>query len=646
MELMIEKVKENINNTEYTTGNLAESLAYNCERISDLEKAIESISLEICDNAKKAENIKEKASQVREVKLFGGKKKNIEEIQDIVKDLALSNVQQNKIINYLFRYQQIIGDLIEGLNRFAAINIASNDALIENIKDILQSKANGNMSDYLKNQLEKLLRDVKEKQSTRKRIANIEERLKIIEKYDEKECIKDDEVIRQISLLKEKLKKCNDNNRQELLDELFGLENKSYYADELLGDIYYFGEYGVEKDEEKGKYYYIKASEEIESAQWILSAIFYHEGDIDNWEKYLVTSAENGYDLAQTELGKEYYYGINLEEDEDEAFYWFEQAAKQGEPEAKILYARLVYIGYGEEESDEELGAKLYMEALDDEECDSYYSGWDYRNIGECYLYGHYVEKDYEEAVEWFEYAIDKGEKYAYCKLGECYYFGGYGIEKDLLKAEEMFNKAIVAGDTYAYYWMGCLYQHKKDYDRAITYYEKYLDDFEASSLTMYYISYCFANLNCKTEAFNWCLKAAEAGELFAMYQVAIYYYNGDGVEKDYWESLSWFESVVEDSNVGSEISGDSYYLYDSYLYLGIMYMYGQGCDIDYDKAKSMLHIASKSKYEEESTEAKRFLGMLYHNIGDDNKARYWLKESADDGNELAVELLIDYDLE
>ena len=41
MELMIEKVKENINNTEYTTGNLAESLAYNCERISDLEKAIE-----------------------------------------------------------------------------------------------------------------------------------------------------------------------------------------------------------------------------------------------------------------------------------------------------------------------------------------------------------------------------------------------------------------------------------------------------------------------------------------------------------------------------------------------------------------------------------------------------------------------------
>ncbi len=70
--------------------------------------------------------------------------------------------------------------------------------------------------------------------------------------------------------------------------------------------------------------------------------------------------------VAQTELGKCYYYGTGEKKDYMEAAYWFKKAAKQHNAEACYLF-------------------------------------------GECYLYGRGVEQNYHKASRWFARSADHG---------------------------------------------------------------------------------------------------------------------------------------------------------------------------------------------------------------------------------------------
>ena len=56
--------------------------------------------------------------------------------------------------------------------------------------------------------------------------------------------------------------------------------------------------------------------------------------------------------------------------------------------------------------------------------------------IGYCFKTGHGITQDFQEAVKWFTLAAEQGNSAAQNNLGHCYQFG-LGVEKDYAKAIE-----------------------------------------------------------------------------------------------------------------------------------------------------------------------------------------------------------------
>lgn len=84
------------------------------------------------------------------------------------------------------------------------------------------------------------------------------------------------------------------------------------------------------------------------------------------------------------------------------------------------------------------------------------------------------------------------------------------------------------------------------------------------------------AESNCDwQETFNWFLKAKELGRKEATYHVAVMYYEGLGVDKDYQTAIKMFRDCI-DSNI---YKGEAYY------YLGNCYSYGLFYEQDRNKA-------------------------------------------------------------
>ena len=133
---------------------------------------------------------------------------------------------------------------------------------------------------------------------------------------------------------------------------------------------------------------------------------FDDEKDDDSDFKELLAKAENGDVESQFQLGQTYFNGIEVDEDEEEAVYWYEQAAENG------------------------------------------HSGAMYE-LGQCYSLGMGVEEDEEEAVSWYRKAARKKHPEAMYELANCYYYGD-GVTENDRRAKEWYQKAAEAGSKEA----------------------------------------------------------------------------------------------------------------------------------------------------------------------------------------------------
>lgn len=80
-------------------------------------------------------------------------------------------------------------------------------------------------------------------------------------------------------------------------------------------------------------------------------------------------------------------------------------------------------------------------------------------NIGNLYLHGKGVEKDYDKAFAWYQKATElSGNAAAECSLGMCYQYG-YGTKIDYEKARGFYEASAKQGFGLAYYRMGLLYE-------------------------------------------------------------------------------------------------------------------------------------------------------------------------------------------
>lgn len=164
----------------------------------------------------------------------------------------------------------------------------------------------------------------------------------------------------------------------------------------------------------------------------------------------------------------------------------------------------------------------------------------------------------------------------------------------------------------------------KKEDLENLYYWTKVGADFKNRDAIFYLGYYHLNGIGCQkseTQAFHYYKEAAELGCNSAYYMLGVFYFYGDVIDKNHKEALKWFMKANA-SGDRLEKMGDIYYLDEGvpqdytkaftyyyraleyklpsiYYKLGICYEYGQGCDINYDKAREYYELALDNGYED-----------------------------------------------
>ena len=146
------------------------------------------------------------------------------------------------------------------------------------------------------------------------------------------------------------------------------------------------------------------------------------------------------------------------------------------------------------------------------------------------YLYKNgFVTTNYvSEAIKTYKKTAEENYAYAANRLGDIY-FEGIGIEKDLLKAFDMYLNAADIGDMYAENTIGWLYYQgiAPNSDKS--------NDPRKPKLRKHDFR----------KAFEWTLKSAEKGFKDAQYNVAIFYWKGEGTDVDLERAKFWMNKAA-----------------------------------------------------------------------------------------------------
>jgi TPR repeat protein len=229
-------------------------------------------------------------------------------------------------------------------------------------------------------------------------------------------------------------------------------------AQNNLGVMYRAG-LGVEKNEEEAlKWYHMAARQGNANAMFNIGAAYYdndveHATELAAYEWFVLaeeagstsaqdavkrTAAELGVPFTQdalTEIAQMYEKGTDLPQNYSQAVKWYDRAAAQGNPKAKIQLASLYMNGTGV--------AKDYPRAMD--LCRS--AGiLGYYCVGHIYVYGLGVPPDLTEASKWYRKGADAGNSASMLALGQMYW-KGTGVELD--RAE-------------SYYYFFLAYSHRE----------------------------------------------------------------------------------------------------------------------------------------------------------------------------------------
>lgn len=132
----------------------------------------------------------------------------------------------------------------------------------------------------------------------------------------------------------------------------------------------------------------------------------------DDAATQLIAEAENGDPHAQYLTGRLYQDGPVLIPDAVEAFYWFEQAARQGHTAAQYAVAQIL-LSHDPEVHDSKLGIQwLEYAARNNNDSAAY-------RLGKEYLKGQIVAKNTAKAVDFLTQSAEAGNQYAQYALAK-----------------------------------------------------------------------------------------------------------------------------------------------------------------------------------------------------------------------------------
>ena len=274
--------------------------------------------------------------------------------------------------------------------------------------------------------------------------------------------------------------------------------------------------------------------------------------------------AEKGDARAQTELGRRYFQGDEVEENFQEAVKWWRKAAEQGGDSAQYNLGWMYSNGKGVEQNAKE-AVKLFRKSAMQGNAEAQH------NLGIMYYNGRGVQEDYMTAYAWATIAIFNGQSiaekikaYTANKMTPAQTIRARELSKELHKKIEA-NKSAKLGDVKAQYEVGLSYYLGVDVEKDVK------------------------------EAVQWYRNAAEQGHAEAQYGLGVMYANGEGVPEDDKEAVIWYRQAAAQGNAAAQHN------------LGLMYTAGEGVEQDYVTAYAWLNIAVANG----SESGKKFKGLI-----------------------------------
>lgn len=158
-------------------------------------------------------------------------------------------------------------------------------------------------------------------------------------------------------------------------------------------------------------------------------------------------------------------------------------------------------------------------------------------NVGLAY----YNQKDYANAVKWYELAAEKDYALAQNNLGVCY-DKGTGVKKNPVEAAKWYGKAAEQGMAIAQHNLGYCYYHglgvEKDYDEAYKWYRKAAEQGNKSAISKLYYW--------PTSKIEKLRMLANLGHAESQYLLAVSYAKGEGVKQNMEEAAKWYKKAAE----------------------------------------------------------------------------------------------------
>ena len=149
--------------------------------------------------------------------------------------------------------------------------------------------------------------------------------------------------------------------------------------------------------------------------------------------------------------------------------------------------------------------------------------------------------------------------------------------KKDYIRAVEWYEKATESGNTNAMKNLGHMYFDaigvKGDTAKSVEWYKKAADAGDSGAIYAMGWLCRYGSINNPEKALEWFLKSAAAGYAGAMTEIGDLYKDGSGVTQDYTEAMRWYRKASK--------AGDS----GAMAKIGMMYMTGLGEEKNIDKA-------------------------------------------------------------
>ena len=153
------------------------------------------------------------------------------------------------------------------------------------------------------------------------------------------------------------------------------------------------------------RYFRLAANQGNDEARVNLAYLFQEglgvEKDLNKAFKMYRTAAKNGNMNGMFHAGICYEFGVGTKVDLEKAMECYSQGDEQGDPFAAERMAYIVSEGYGTNKPDEDRAFELFLKAANAGIPGAMFM------VGYCYVTGHGVETDLEEARKWLKMASD-----------------------------------------------------------------------------------------------------------------------------------------------------------------------------------------------------------------------------------------------